>query len=588
MSAKPAAALPEGWPVMDFATANAALTAPGLPFEMEDSVVNGVSMKVYKNAYPNLRALFETGRATWGPRDMVVFENERVTFEANARAVEYLADALLNKFGLNKGDRVAICMRNYPQWPVAFWACLVSGLIATPLNSWWKGEELEYGLQNSGCKLAIVDPQIFERIQEHWANLPDLKNVIIARAEDEYADPQITAMEDLIGGANNWANLEPIGLPDVEILPDDDVTIMYSSGTTGQPKGILATHRGVISNMFNSMGNQARSYLRRGEAVPVNGPEEPQKATLLAIPFFHATGAFAVLIPTMHNGQKIVTMYKWDAGEALPIIEREKITVFGGVPAIAWQVLEHPARGDFDLSSVEAVSYGGAPSAPELVSTIKRTFNDVHAANGWGMTETCATATLNLAEDYINKPDSAGLPGLAMKIKVVDTSGNELPPGEVGELWCFGPSNAKCYWNRPEATAETFKDGWVVTGDLARIDEDGFLYLVDRAKDMLIRGGENIYCIEVESALFDHPSVMDAGVVGIPHKVLGEEVGAVVQLKPGHSVSEEDLRHFVAGKLAAFKVPKRIEFESEPLPRNANGKILKNELRDRFKSEETA
>ena len=204
------------------------------------------------------------------------------------------------------------------------------------------------------------------------------------------------------------------------------------------------------------------------------------------------------------------------------------------------------------------------------------------------MTETCATATLNLAEDYINKPDSAGLPGLAMKIKVVDTDGNELPPGEVGELWCFGPSNAKCYWNRPEATAETFKDGWVVTGDLARIDEEGFLYLVDRAKDMLIRGGENIYCIEVESALFDHPAVMDAGVVGIPHKVLGEEVGAVVQLKPGQTISEEELRHFVAGKLAAFKVPKRIEFETEPLPRNANGKILKNELRDRFRSEETA
>ena len=568
---------------MSIEDASKVLTSPGLPFEMEIQSVNGVRMPVYKNAYPTMRALFEYGRATWGPRDMVVFEDERVTFEANARAVEHLAKALLNDFGLQKGDRVAICMRNYPQWPVAFWACLVSGLIATPLNSWWKGEELEYGLENSGARVAIVDPQIFERIQEHWPNVPTLERVIVARADqDDYADPSVTALEEIIGNVGNWAKLPVIGLPEVELLSDDDATIMYSSGTTGRPKGILATHRATVSNMFNSMGNQARALLRRGDEIPVNGPDEPQKATLLAIPFFHATGAFAVLAPTMHNGQKIVSMYKWDAGEALPIIEREKITTFGGVPAIAWQVLEHPDREKYDLSSVEGVSYGGAPSAPELVATIKRTFKDAHAANGWGMTETCATATLNLAEDYFMRPQSAGLPGFAMSLKIVGPDGKEVPRGEVGELWCFGPSNAKLYWNRPDATAETFIDGWVVTGDLARMDEEGFLYLVDRAKDMLIRGGENIYCIEVENTLYEHPAVMDAAVVGIPDKVLGEEVGAVVQLKPGMDVSEQEIRHFVAGKLAAFKVPKRVEFEREPLPRNANGKILKSELKERF------
>jgi long-chain acyl-CoA synthetase len=302
----------------------------------------------------------------------------------------------------------------------------------------------------------------------------------------------------------------------------------------------------------------------------------------MSIPFFHATGSFAILIPTALRGDKIVTMYKWDAGQALPIIERERITSVGGVPAIAWQVLEHPDRDKYDLSSIEVVSYGGAPSAPELVSTIKRRLPNAAPGNGWGMTETCATVTLNIGEDYVNRPTSAGAPPAAVELKICDPDGNEMPDGEVGELWCKSPSNCKLYWNRPDATAETFRNGWVVTGDLARLDEEGFLYLVDRAKDMLIRGGENIYSIEVESALYDHPAVMDAAVVGIPHKVLGEEVGAVVQLKPGMSVTEDELRAHVANQLAAFKVPVEIQFLDEPLPRNANGKILKNELRERF------
>lgn len=567
---------------MSVEAANAALIAPGSVLELEEIDIRGVKTPVYKNAYPELRTLFLHGSQTWGPRDMLVYEDERVTFTAHARAVENLAHALLDRFGLKKGDRVAISMRNYPQWSVAFWACLTCGLIATPLNSWWKGDELEYGLENSGAKLAITDPEIFQRIEPHLKALPELEQIIIARADGDYSDANVTTLESLIGTAHDWSGLEGIGLPDVELVPDDDATMMYSSGTTGKPKGVLATHRAIISNMFNSLGNQARAYLRRGEAVPVNGPAEPQKANLLSVPFFHVTGAFAVLVPTLHSGQKVVTMYKWDAGEALPIIEREKISVFGGVPAIAWQVLEHPDRDKYDLSSVEAISYGGAPSAPELVTTIKGRFPEAHAANGWGMTETCATASVNLAEDYIAKPQSAGLPGLAMKFKIVGPDGLTLPPGEVGELWCFGPSNAKEYWKRPDATAETFIDGWVVTGDLARLDDEGYLYLVDRAKDMLIRGGENIYCVEVESALYEHPAIMDAAIVGIPHKVLGEEVGAVVQLAPGKTATEDEVRNFLSDKLAAFKIPKIVQFQTDPLPRNANGKILKADLRKRF------
>lgn len=584
MRAAPAAALPEGWPVLSIEDANKALTAPGSPFELSELDINGVKVPIYKNAPETLADLFNTGRETYGHRDFLVFEEDRVTFEALGRAVEHFSKALTEQFGLKKGDRVGISMRNYPQWPVAFLSCLVSGFIATPLNSWWNGEELEYGLGDAGCRLAVVDPQIFERVSEHWPKLKNLEHIIIARAEEELVDPSLASMESLIGGPNTWRDLPKIGMPDAKLVAGDDATIMYSSGTTGKPKGILATHRSIISNVFNSLGNQTRALLRRGEAVPVPSVDDPQKATLLSVPFFHATGAFSVLIPSLRNGSKIVCMYKFDAGEALPIIERERISAFGGVPAIAWQVLEHPDREKYDLSSVEAVSYGGAPSAPELVSTIKRVFKDATAGNGWGMTETCATATLNLAEDYVNRPDSAGLPGLAMKLKIVSPEGKTLPAGEVGELWCFGPSNAKLYWNRPDATKETFVDGWVVTGDLAKLDEEGFLYLVDRAKDMLIRGGENIYCIEVENAMYDHPAIMDAAVVGIPDKILGEEVGAVVQLKPGVKLSEDEIRHFLAGKLSAFKVPKKVEFQDEPLPRNANGKILKKELRERFAS----
>lgn len=569
------------WPAMSIADANHALAQPGSPLALEDAEVFGVKMKVYAEAPPTIRFIFENMTQAFADRDYIVFHDERVTFDAMRRAVEHFAKALKETYGVEKGDRVAVIMRNYPQWPVAFFAALSIGAIATPMNSWWTGEELEYGLKDSGAKVAIVDGQIYERIREHVDKMPDLKSVVIARNKDDYADPRVTDMESVIGESGNWSSLESIGLPAVDLGPDDDATIMYTSGTTGRPKGALATHRAIISNILNSMTCQGRMFLRRGEALPVPDPNS-QNATLLAVPFFHATGAFAILIPSMVRGDKIISMYKWSADEALPIIENEKVTAIGGVPAIAWQVLEHPDRDKYDLSSIAVVSYGGAPSAPELVSTIKKRFPDAAPGNGWGMTETCATASLNIGEDYVNRPDSAGSPPGAVELKVVNPDGETLPAGEIGELWCKGPMNCKLYWNRPDATAETFRDGWVVTGDLARIDEEGFLYLVDRAKDMLIRGGENIYCIEVESALFDHPAVMDAAIVGIPHKILGEEVGAVVQLKPGKEASVDELRAHVASQLAAFKVPVEIQFESEPLPRNANGKILKTELRDRF------
>lgn len=570
------------WPLMSIAEANAALAGPGSPVELEDAIIGGVHLKVYKNAPPTIPSILAAAATQFGDRTYLVYENERVTFKALNLAVQAFAAALREKYGVGKGDRVAIIMRNYAQWPLGFFAALQLGAIATPMNSWWTPDELQYGLSFAGVKVAIVDAQILERIQPLLPSLPELRHLIVARSPDpEWADPRITSLETIVGHANDWARLSEVTNPAIELGPEDHATIMYTSGTTGKPKGALATHRAVISNMFNSMTCQARMYLRRGEAIPAPDPDA-MRATLLAVPFFHATGAFAILIPSALRGDKIVSMFKWDAGQALPIIEAEKITSVGGVPAIAWQLLEHPDRDKYDLSSINVISYGGAPSAPELVATIKKRFPEAAPGNGWGMTETCATATLNIGEDYVNRPSSAGAPPGAVEIKICNAEGQPLAPGEIGELWCKGPSNCILYWNRPDATAETFRDGWVVTGDIARIDDEGFLYLVDRAKDMLIRGGENIYCIEVENALYDHPAVMDAAVVGIPHKVLGEEVGAVVQLKPGQSATEAELRAHVASQLAGFKVPVEIQFLIDPLPRNANGKIMKADLRQRF------
>ena len=326
-----------------------------------------------------------------------------------------------------------------------------------------------------------------------------------------------------------------------------------------------------------------RAFLRRGETPPAPDPNAPQRSMLLSVPFFHATGCFAVLNPIIYGGGKLVMMHKWDPVRAFELIERERVTMAGGVPTIAWQLIEHPLRQNYDLSSLESVSYGGAPSAPELVRKIVETFPKSAPGNGWGMTETSATATTHGAEDYQNRPDSCGPAVPVTDLKVMTVEGDrELPIGDVGELWCKGPQVVKEYWNKPEATAQTFVDGWVKTGDLARLDAEGFCYMIDRAKDMLIRGGENIYCIEVENVLYDHPAVMDAALVGIPHKTLGEEPAAVVTLKPGAEATEAELRAFVAERLAAFKVPVKVVFWHETLPRNANGKIMKNELKKVF------
>lgn len=569
-----------GWPAMSIAQAHALLTQPGSPFEMETKVIRGVETRVWKNAPPSLRVEVELAKA-YGAREFVVYDDDRVSYAAFAKATAVFAQHLAG-LGVRKGDRVVIAMRNLPEWPVAFFAAVSLGAIATPLNAWWTGPELEYGLTDSGAKVAVLDAERFERIAEHLHNCPDLAHIIVSREDDEIAHPKVQHLEAILGVPNAWAELADVPLPATPIDADDPATIFYTSGTTGKPKGALASHRNITSNILAAGISGARSCLRRGEAPAPLDPNAPQRVTLLSVPFFHATGCFAILSPTIIAGGKIVLMHKWDAVKAFQLIEKEKINTAGGVPTIAWQLIEHPRRGEFDLSSLESVAYGGAPSAPELVKKIVETFPKSQPGNGWGMTETSATFTHHMAEDYENRPDSCGPAVPVCDMKIVGPDGQTLPPGEVGELWGKGPNVVIGYWNKPEATAETFVDGWVKTGDLAKIDAEGFCFIIDRAKDMLIRGGENIYCIEVENCLYEHPAVMDAGVVGIPHKTLGEEPAAVVTLKPGMTASEVELRAHVAERLAAFKVPVKVAFWHETLPRNANGKILKAELKKVF------
>ncbi len=567
------------WPVMSLTEATARVTAPGMPCEITDAVIGGRSVQVWKNAPVSLAAVLAHSRA-YGDRIAFVHDDERITFEAHWRAASHFAEALRNA-GVVKGDRVAIVMRNLPEWPVAFYAAASLGAVVTPLNAWWTGPELAFAVRDSGSKVIVLDGERHDRHGSDLLALPGVTRAFVARPVEPLKHADAIDIEALIGRSASWGELPDRAgvLPD--IAPDDDATLFYTSGTTGRPKGVLSTHRAVNSNIITALATQQRAFFRRGETPPPTGLAAPQYSGLISVPFFHVTGCVAILNLAMFGGSKLAMMRKWDPVQAFALIERERLASAGGVPTIAWQLLEHPARGDYDLSSLVALGWGGAPSAPELVRRIREVFPQTRAGQGWGMSETSGTFTSHHDEDYEARPTSCGPSPAVGRIRIVDPVDGEtdLPIGEVGELWVSGPMTARGYWNNPEATARTFVDGWVRTGDLARIDEEGFCYIVDRLKDMLIRGGENIFCSEIENVLYEHPAVMDAAAFGLPHPTLGEEPAAAVALKPGSAVSEIQLAKFAQGRLAAYKCPVRILILAEPLPRNPNGKILKDALR---------
>ena len=466
-------ALPANWPVVSLAQAHAALTAPGVKFEMETLNIRGVETRCWKNAPKTLVEIWLAGQS-YPDREFLIYESERATYPAFGKATLALAHDLMAN-GVTKGDRVALIMRNLPEFPVVFYAATLIGAIIVPLNAWWTGAELEYGLVDSGSKIAIMDAERWERLADHLEHLPDLKRVYVSRQGDDLADPRVQRLEDVINPVNRWVDLPALPMPQVVIEPEDDATIFYTSGTTGKPKGALGTHRNIATNILTTGLSVARMFVMAGEPLPDPDPHNtPQRSILLVVPLFHVTGFHASLNPAMATGAKVVLMRKWDVEVAMAVIERERINGTGGVPTIAWQLIEHPAREKYDLSSLEMVSYGGAPSAPELVRQISGTFKGSHPGNGWGMTETSATFTSHIGWEYVNRPSSCGPAAPTGDMEIRGTDGvTVLPTGEVGELWCKGPQVVKGYWNKPDATDQTFQEGWLRTGDLARLDEEG-------------------------------------------------------------------------------------------------------------------
>lgn len=554
------------WPALTAQAAQEQLCAPGALFEFTVQQINGAPVRVWKNGPQILPDLVEAAKAH-GDRDFMVLNDERVSFDAFRRATAHLAEALLAR-GVEPGDRVAIAMRNLPEFPIAYFAITAIGAIVVPLNAWWTGPELDYAIRDSGARILICDAARWQVL----AGQAIACDALVCRATPGAAPERL---EDLIGAPNDWATLSPRPLPEIHIAPDDPATLFYTSGTTGKPKGALGTHRSSMSNVLSTAYAGAFAALRRGEPVP----EPEPRASLLPIPLFHVTACNARMLSSVHVGHKTVLMDKWDPLEALQLIEREQITHTGGVPAIAWSLIEHPRRKEFDLSSLTGVAYGGAPAAPELVRLIAEDLN-CEPGTGWGMTETSGTVTRHDGEDYLNRPDSCGPPVPVAELKIMSLDGEtELPAGQSGELWARGPMVVREYWNRPDATAETFKEGWVRTGDVARLDEEGFCYIVDRAKDVIIRGGENIYPVEIENRLYEHPAIVDAAVAAIPHRTLGEEPAALVTLASGAQADEAELQAFVREALASFKTPVLVRVHDGPLPRNASGKILKTEVR---------
>jgi long-chain acyl-CoA synthetase len=542
------------------------LTAPDGPFPVSAAVVRGVTYKVHTNAPADLRQVFLSG-AQWGDRKAVTYEDESYTWTEYLDTVARLASALRHEFGVRKGDRVGLAMRNYPEWIFAFAATVSLGAVSVPLNAWWSASELQFALADCGATVFIGDRERVERVQSMRDQLPELQRVIEVRPGDvPRGDRQWT---DVLAGA-----AEGLDLSTVELDTDDDCTIMYTSGTTGQPKGAVATHRAHAANLMNMVFSgalEAELSALRGDppAEPVERP-----VSLVTGPLFHIAGLPSTYLAAL-GGTQLVLMYKWDAERALELIERERVTGAGGVPTVVRELLDAADHSDRDLSSLRMLGTGGAQSSTELIGRIEKRFPGTGTA--YGLTETTGPMVGIGAHDYFERPLAVGRPYATSEVRVVDDTGADVPQGQIGESWFKGPNISRGYWNR-ESDA-FLADGWFRSGDLVRLDEDGFVYIVDRIKDIVIRAGENVYCSEVEDALFSHPAVQEVSVFGVPHELWGEEVMAVIQVKPGLGVDDEELRAHVKDRLASFKIPTTIVIGPDPLPRNAAGKVLKRELR---------
>ncbi len=542
----------------------ATLTAKGGPFEMIEREAHGRTTRAYANTPNSLREAL-AGARLQGEKTFLVFEDETWSFREVMGQVDEIADVLVNRYEIQPGDRVAIAMRNYPEWIASFAAIVSIGGIAVCMNAWWKKDEMAYGLENSGAKLLIAD---IERIRTAEPTLAKAGISAMVVRHDGERPEGVEAMADVLrSGAS---------MPDVELGPDMDAMILYTSGTTGFPKGAVSTHHAVLS----ALQSFACRALVGAMTQPPKEPNPHDPCFILAVPLFHVTGLVPVMLSCFLNGMKLVIMYKWSPERALELVERERVTQFVGVPTMTIDLLESPDFGVRDTSSLSSVGGGGAPAPPELVSRVDKSFERARPGLGYGMTETNAYGPQNSGDDYIRKPRSSGRSVPVLEVQIFDDKMNQLPTGEVGEICFRGPNLIRGYWNNPEATEETIVGGWLRSGDLGRLDEEGFIFIEDRAKDMVLRGGENIYCAEVEAVIYEFEDVHEAAVFGMPHARLGEEVACAILAKKGREIDIDALKAHLTEKMADFKVPTIIEIATEALPRNAAGKILKRDIRE--------
>ncbi len=550
---------------MTFLEANTAVTGPGQIFELIDGEVRGVKMKVFKNAPAHLGQVFAGSRGH-GDKTFLVYEDEIITFAQAADRIDALASLLVNTYGVKKGDRVAVAMRNFPEWVMSFAAIISVGAINVSMNSWWTEDEMDFALEDSGATVLICDQPRFD-IGAASCVKKNIR-VLVVRAE-----------KPLPTGVDKWEDVLPLGdaHPGADISPDDDATILYTSGTTGRPKGAVSTHRAIISSIMAFSARNTIFQMSGTKLKDVDGPEIPT-SFILIVPLFHVTGCVPVMLSCFVAGLKLAIMYKWDPEKALEMIEREQITNFVGVPTQSWDLVNSPAFEKYDTSSLRAVGGGGAPSPTSLVGKVNDKVKNGNPQLGYGMTETNAFGPAITGSDYLSHPTSTGRASWPMVVEVRDENLKPVPTGQSGEIWFFGPMLIRGYWNRPDATAETIVDGWLRSGDLGRLDADGYVYVEDRVKDMILRAGENVYGAEVESAIYEHPAIHEAAVFGVPHERLGEEVGVAILVNDGMTLTPEELWAFLDEKIAKFKIPTQVVIMTEPLPRNAAGKFLKREL----------
>jgi long-chain acyl-CoA synthetase len=553
------------------AEVRAQLTGPGGMFEVTTAEVLGRQMEVYANRMPSLRSVAEVGLMRGDDQTFIVYGDRTYGFGTFVQTANGVAHALRDRFGLAKGDRVAVLSQNNPEWCLTFWATVSQGAILVGLNGWWTTDEIEYGLQDSGAKVLVADRKRFERIAGSLDAAPDLEHVFLVDCSPADlgldGDPRLHTFDELTGSPT-------ADFVDEDIAEDDPAVIFYTSGTTGRPKGAISTHRSMIANLQNTMYNAVAGSMTGGGALP-DGGSGPNVA-LFTSPLFHVSGCHSTLVVGLLAGLKLVMPEgRFTPETALQLIQDHQVTVWATVPTMVWRVCEHPDRHSFDTSSVRSVAFGGSPSADELQRMVRETFPNVSStSNAYGLTETSSVATVISGEDAIERPTSVGPPVPTVHLKIIDADGNEVPVGEMGEVWMRRTREEETY-HYLGAEPRRREDGWESLGDMGRLDEDGYLYLGDRMQDMILSGGSNIYPAEVEAALQEHPKVRSCVVIGLPDDDLGNRIHAIVE---ADDVSEDELRTFMGERLVRYKVPRTFEFVTETL-RDDAGKVRRAALR---------